>query len=343
MRQLLAESLLLGVAGCVCGVALARVLIGPLIVLSPVELPRRGEIQIDAVVLMVAVGVSLLSTAAFGLLPALAGSRPRLVRWIQAAGHRATGKGSHHMARKALVAAQVAIALTLCIGAGLMMRSLYDLARVDVGFDASNLLTFQVQFPERQYTSELPPGENDYGRARVSPAVDATYEAILERLRLLPGVRSVSAITWLPMNGVWGDMRVFDIVGRPQAGGRRPAAGYNPVDVDFFRTLAIPIVRGRSFDQRDTGTSPCVAIIDEALAARYWPGENPLGQHLHFAGWGDPCPRQIVGVVGARAPRGPRARRTRIDLPAIRAAAGRQPDGAADDAAAHELRAEDVR
>jgi putative ABC transport system permease protein len=298
VRQLLAESLLLGVAGCVCGVVLARALVGPLVALGPTELPRRGEIQIDSVVLLFAVGISLLATAAFGLLPALAGSSPRLARWIRGAGHRTTRKGSRHITRKALVAAQVAIALTLSIGAGLMMRSLYDLLHVDVGFDASNLLTFQVRLPERQYTSELPPGEHRFGGARISPVVEATYDAILERLRLLPGVHSASAISWLPMNGLWGDMRVFDIVGRPQSDGRRPAAGYNPVDAAFFQTMRIPLVRGRFFDKRDSAASSCVAIVDEALATRYWPNENPLGQHVSFATWGDPCPRQIVGVVG---------------------------------------------
>jgi hypothetical protein len=101
-----------------------------------------------------------------------------------------------------------------------------------VGFDASNLLTFQVQFPKGQYTSELPPGEQQYGRARVSAVVEATYEAILERLRPLPGVRSVSAISWLPMNGVWGDMRVFAIVGlTPDEQRVRASAGWwNTVD-----------------------------------------------------------------------------------------------------------------
>jgi putative ABC transport system permease protein len=170
--------------------------------------------------------------------------------------------------------------------------------RKDVGFDPSNLLTFQVRLPERQYSSELPPGPQQFGRARVGPMVEPLYESILDRLRLLPGVASASAIPWLPMNGFWGDMRVFDIVGRAQPAGRPPAAGYNPVDSYFFRTMRIPLVGGRSFDQRDTAKSPCVAIVDEALATRYWPNDNPLGQHVSFARWGDPCPRQIVGVVG---------------------------------------------
>jgi putative ABC transport system permease protein len=298
VRQLLAESLLIGLAGCVSGLVLARVMVGPLVALSPTDLPRRGDIQIDAVVLLFAVGISLAATAVFGLLPALAGSSPRLARWIQGAGHRATGKGSRQVTRRLLVASQVAVALTLCIGAGLMIRSLHALLREDVGFDASNLLTFQVRLPERQYSSEMPPGPEQYGRARVSPAVEAKYASILEGLRRLPGVSSASAISWLPMNAFWGDMRVFDIVGRPQPAGRRPAAGYNPVDAAFFDTMRIPVVRGRSFNERDTATSPCVAVIDEALAARYWPNENPLGQHVSFATWGDPCPRQIVGVVG---------------------------------------------
>jgi putative ABC transport system permease protein len=301
VRQLLTESLLLGTAGCIGGVALAVVLVGPLVALSPTDLPRRGEIRLDLVVLSFAVGVSLLSTVLVGLLPAVAASSPRLAGWLQSAGRRTTGSRSGQRVRQALVAVQIAVALALCIGGGLMVRSLHTLMRVDVGFDATDVYTFQVRLPEAKYTTALAAGSDRLGRTRVSPAVTPLYDAILERVRRLPGVTAASATPWLPMNGVRGDQRAMDILGRPEPaeGGRVPGGWYYPVHLDFFRTLRIPLLRGRLFDARDTAGSPSVAIIDEELARAFWPNADPVGQHVSFARWGDPYARRIVGIVGS--------------------------------------------
>jgi predicted permease len=299
VRQYLTESMLLGLAGCAAGLVLAWFLVEPLVLLSPAEMPRRGEIRLDLNIVLFAVGLSLLAGGISGIFPALASSRPELARWMQSAGRRTTGGLARQRARKLLVAAQIAAALTLCTGAGLMIRSFQRLLAVDVGFDPSRTLTFQVRLAEAQYASEIRDGTREAGWSRISPKAPAMFMDILERLRTVPGVESASAIAWLPMNGYFNEGRFFTITGRPapQGDAPRPGAGYNLVDADIFRTMRVPLLKGRLFNRLDTATSPWVVIINKTLASTWWPNQNPIGQYISYAGWGDPRPRQIVGVV----------------------------------------------
>jgi predicted permease len=299
VRLFLAESLLLSAAGYALGLALAALAVGPLVRLSPVELPRRAEIHLDWTVVVCAAGLSLFTGLVFGLIPALAGSRPGLARWMNASGRRTAGTPVRQGARKVLVAAQVAVALTLAAGAGLMIQSLQRLLRVDAGFDPGGVYTFQVRLPETEYASVIRREGRATGFSVVSPRAPARFQEILDELRALPGIESASAIPWLPMNGYFWEVRRFSIVGRPQPapGQPRPGAGYNPVDPGIFRTLRIPLVRGRLLNHRDTAGSPWVAVINETLARTWLPGQDPIGQYLHFPDFGDARPRQIVGVV----------------------------------------------
>jgi putative ABC transport system permease protein len=299
VRQYLTESMLLGLAGCVVGLVLAWFLVEPLISLSPAEMPRRGEIRLDFAIVLFAIGLSLLSGVVSGIFPALASSKSALARWMQCAGRHATGGMGRQRARKTLVAAQIAIALTLCTGAGLMIRSVQHLLAVDVGFEPDQVLTFQVRLAETQYASEIREGNRPAGWSRISPAAPARFQEILEKLRAIPGVESASAITWLPMNGYFNEGRMFTIVGRPAPArdAPQPGAGYNPVDVDFFRTMRVPLIRGRLFNAQDNAVSPWVIIINETLAATWWKNQDPIGQYISYDGWGDPRPRQIVGIV----------------------------------------------
>ena len=299
VRQYLTESMLLSLAGCAAGLVLAWFLIEPLILLSPAELPRRGEIRLDLNIVFFALCLSLLAGGISGIFPALAGSKPVLARWMQSAGRRTTGGLARSRARKLLVAAQIAVALTLCAGAGLMIRSFQQLLAVDVGFDPNRLLTFQVRLAEAQYASEIRDGTREAGWSRISPAAPAKFQDTLEALRAVPGVESASAITWLPMNGYFYEARLFTIVGRPapQGDAARPGGGYNPVDVDIFKTMRVPLLKGRLFNAKDTAGSPWVVLINQTLASTWWPNQDPIGQYISYADWGDPRPRQIVGVV----------------------------------------------
>jgi predicted permease len=318
VRQFLTESMLLVVAGCALGLVIAALVVGPLVALSPAALPRRGEIRLDHAVAMFAVGVSLLTGVVFGLIPALAGSSPELARWTQAAGRRATGGPARQGARRALVSAQIAVALTLAAGAGLMIQSFQRLLRVDVGFDSDRVLTFQVRLAETQYASEIRRGERATGFSLISPRAPGRFQQILEELRALPGVESASAIPWLPMNGFFYEARLFSIAGRPRPapGQPMPGAGYNPVDADVFRTLRVPLIRGRLLNREDTAGSPWVVVINETLAKTWWPGQDPIGQYVDYADFGDARPRQIVGIVkDLRQDRLSRAPRPQIYFP----------------------------
>ncbi len=299
VRQFLTESLLLSLAGCAAGLCLAWFLVEPLASLSPLELPRRAEIRLDPAIMLLAAGLSLLAGIIFGLFPALASSRPELTSWIQSSGSRATAGFTRQRARRLMVVAQIAVALTLCTGAGLMMQSLRRLLAVDVGFDTKQLITFQVRLPESLYATEIKDGTREAGWSRVSLSAPARYQEILEELRGIPGIESVTAISWLPMNPIYFEARLFSIVGRadPERGKPAPGGGYNPVDVNFFRTMRIPLIRGRMFDDGDRADAPWVVLINETLAKTWWPDQDPIGQYINYADFGDSRPRQVVGIV----------------------------------------------
>ncbi len=279
VRQLLAESVLLALAGGLVGLGLA--LFGVRLVgrLPGEVLPRLRQIELDGSVAAFTFGVCLLAALAFGLVPALRACRERVADHLH---HKATSTVASQRVFGALVIAQVALALVLVVGAGLMTRSFFELTRVDPGFDADGVLAATIYLPRAKYRE---------GHQR-----RAFYDRMLAEARAIPGVESAAAVTTLPMSEVGIDFDLtFEIDGRPPAArGEEPQADFRIATPGYFRTLRIPLLRGRTFDDRDREDSAPVMLINDTMARRHFPGEDPLGRFVSMPMGGR---REIVGVV----------------------------------------------
>jgi len=283
-RQLLAESLLLSSVGGVAGLLLAWWATVGLrtIVAKQLPIPRLESVSIDAGVLLFTLGATMMSGLAFGLLPALTAARTTLTDAMKEGGRGGTsGRGAR--ARNAFVIVEVALALVLLVGAGLLVRSFSALLNVDPGFDPSHTVTMKVSIPTSKYQEP--------------ERIKAFYDQLFEKIDAVPGVQAAGGTSFLPLNGI-GAATGFAIVGRP-----KPEAGQEPVtDVrvathDYFRAMGIRLVRGRLFGPMDAGTNVRRVIISDSMARKYWPDQDPIGQHIIVA-WNDPGPDEIVGVIG---------------------------------------------
>jgi putative ABC transport system permease protein len=284
--QLLTESLVLGAIGGALGLGLAVWGMDLLLAAIPVDLPFWMKFDLDGRVLAFTLGISLATGIVFGVLPALAVSKPDLNEALKEGGRGpSSGRGRHRL-RNLLVVSEVALSFVLLIGAGLMMRSFLRLAEVDPGLDPKNVLTMRVNLPNAKYREEH--------------ARRAFYERLAERVRSLPGVESTAAVSDLPLGGgSWG--RSLTVEGQPILPvGEAPMINHCVATPDYFRTIGIPIRAGRDFTDSDAGEAAKVTIIDERLAHKYWPDESPLGKRIRF---GPPESNEpwhtIVGVVGA--------------------------------------------
>jgi putative ABC transport system permease protein len=283
VRQLLTESLLLAMlSGSLAllvsfwGVSLLRKRL-------PDNLPRADEIGIDGHVFGFMFLISLLAGVLFGLLPTLQSSRLNLIDTLKE-GPRSHGGVVSNRIRNALVVSEVALALALLIGAGLMLRSFFRLMSIDPGINTRNVLTMEINLPPAKYQS---------------PQRTAFFQQLLERLRALPGARSAGAVYPLPLSGT--DEGVgLSIEGLPPAApGRQRVAGPRIVGGDYFNALQIQVKRGRVFTDGDGRDAPPVVVINEAMARDYWPNEDPIGRRVSFDSRdGRPLWREIVGVVG---------------------------------------------
>ena len=285
IRQLLTESILLGVMGGLAGLALAHWGLDALVSLAPASTPRLRDIDLDGPVLWFSLALSLATGVAFGVVPALSASRTDVPETLHQSG-RSPGL-AHHPGARALVVAEIALSLVLMAGAGLMLESFRRLLSVDPGFDPHHVLTVGVSLPETRYSR---PDQ----RA-------AFYGELLERVRARPGVLSAAAITPQPLGGDSIATR-FTVEGRPApAPGQKPRAQYRAVTTGYFETLRIPLNRGRTFDAHDRRDAPAVAVVNEALVAEVFPGQDPLGQKLSIGlrtDRSDPATFEVVGVVG---------------------------------------------
>jgi predicted permease len=296
MQQLLVESGLLTLLGGLLGVLLSFWGIHVLGAMSK-DLPDAENIRINGRVLLFAGGLSLLTALLFGMAPAFQASRADLQDALRE-GESRTATGKHRGARYLLVVAEVALAMVLLVGAGLMINSLLRMLLPSPGFDPANVLTMTVLFsPTGGKYLEKSPGKP---MERISPKVTAYHQQLMEGVSALLGVESVGMITMLPPLGSGG--RTFSVVGHP-ATAERPFVGFNEVSPSYFRTMRIPLKKGRYFDERDTANAPWVVIISETTANRYFANEDPIGQQilLHYTYVNDvdeERPRQIVGVVG---------------------------------------------
>jgi len=286
---LFTECLLLALAGGAAGLVLAAWALRPLLALSPVEIQPLAPIQIDGAVLGFSLGISLLSGVLFGLLPAWQAARPAVTDALQEGSTRSAGGRRGTRIRRALVVAEVALALAPLILAIQLVKSFTGLLRTDPGFTADHLLTLKLSLPAAKYGDPA--------------AFERFARQVRERASGIPGVRTVAFTTTVPMEP--GPAMPFAIEGRYQGKGSDVGVGraeYRGVDDGFFAALGIPVLRGRLFDQRDGRRGDLVAVINEAAARRFWPGQDPIGQRLSIGKpvmpeAGDPLPRTIVGVV----------------------------------------------
>jgi len=282
VRPLLAESLLLALAGGGLGLLLALWGVDLFAALGPAELPRARDIRLDGRVLAFTAALSLLTGLLFGLIPALRASRPELQQTLKEGGE-ATGGGRRRYLQSLLVVSEVALALVLLVGAGLMINSLFRLQRVSPGVDADRVLVARIGLPEAKY--------------REDSQVATFYQEVLRRVRSLPGVQAAGLSTITPLSGR-ATNDPFSIEGRPLDMSRPTIAGWQLVTPDFFRTMGIPLVAGRDFTERDTAGAPGAAIVNETMARRYWPGEDPVGKQIKLGGPQPGTPwSTIVGVV----------------------------------------------
>jgi putative ABC transport system permease protein len=260
------------------------------------DFPNADTITINVRVVLFTLGVSLLTVAIFGLLPAFQASNLDLNSALRD-GTRGT-VGSRSRARNSLAISEIALAMVLLAGTGLLINTMLRLRRVDPGFDPTNLLTMTIQLPEGgRYVQRVPGGDME----RATPQVSIFYQQLLERVSTLPGVESAGSITGLPTH--FSERHSFSILGRPAPPPeQRPQAGCDEVSPSFFRTLKIPLKKGRYLDDHDTENAPWAVVVNEAFVRRYFPNEDPIGKQIHLRF--DPYPtdedrpRQIVGVVG---------------------------------------------
>jgi putative ABC transport system permease protein len=292
IRQLLTESVLLSLAGAIAGGILGVVGIHLLLNVNTANLPRVGVdgnlVAVDWRVLGFTVVVAMVTGILFGLIPALQSSRPDLASTLKESGGRGGTGFRHNKARTILVISEVALAVVLLVGSALLIRTSLALSVVKPGFDPENVLTMRMSINGPQFTK--------------SAAVDQMLRDGLDRIRRIPGVVTASATCCVPLEGGYG--LPFIIMGRPLED--RPfhgGGGWQTVSPGFFEVFKIPVLRGRTYNERDTANAPPVVVINEAMARRFWPKSDPLQDKIWIGKGLMPQlateqPRQIIGVVG---------------------------------------------
>ena len=283
LQQLLTESALLAAMGGLVGLALARWGVDALLAAAQGSVPRAGDVGLDLRVLGFTAAATLCASLIFGLMPALQVASANAAESLKDGGRWLSASRRRQRLRRLIVVAEVALAVLLVVGASLMVKSFYTLVSQDPGFDPDNLLEVRLSLPQIDYTAQ---------------EVDQFYRTLAVRARTIPGVVGASVATRVPLVTDWSQSRFF-IENRPNPNNEN--AGYQASraggDMESFRTLGIPLKRGRLFDETDHQDGPFVAVIDEAMAARYWPGEDALGKRIRF-GRDDAPWHEIVGIVG---------------------------------------------
>jgi predicted permease len=281
-RQVLAESLVLGLLASFIGAALAGVSIEVLLALQPPDVPRLEEVRLDGAALLFAVGLSLVTGIAFGLVPAAQAARGDPLASFRG-GRGSLEGGRTGQARHALVVVQLSAAVVLLTGAALLGRTLLDLVQSDPGFRTEGLLTAEVTLPASRYA--------DAGE------VSAFFDRLGERLRSLPGAMEAGAASNLPLATSLGDLN-FRIAGRPVAEGDvSPRADWQAVTPGYLEAMGIALLRGRLLEDRDGGEAPGAVLVSRTTADRYWPGQPALGERFVLGGGAGPGEVTIVGVV----------------------------------------------
>ena len=290
VRQMLTESVVLAVAGGAVGLVASAWTLDLLLRFAPAGIPRLDRVHIDGSAVAFTFLIAIASGVIFGLAPAFQIRAHRLQDALLASG-RGLVSGSHQRIRQALTVAEIALSLMLLVGAMLLIQSFARVQRVDVGFRASSVLTLErIELPRGRASAE---------------ASAAFFDGFVARLRAIPGVESAAVTLGLPLDPrarFFVDESTFSIAGHaPVTPAQRPAAPIQVISPDYFATIGVPLERGRAFTARDRAASPGVVIINEAMARRFWPGQNPIGRRItHDLSIvpGQQTTREVVGVVG---------------------------------------------
>lgn len=286
VQQVLIESVTLAVAGGVLGFLLAMVGVRPLLALSPVGHEVFRNVHIDAKVLGFTLLLSVLTGLAFGLIPAFRAARPNLYKLLQSSGRRSTDTGGGRRFQSFLVVVEIALALVLLVGAGLMIKSFRHLQQIDPGFNSENLLTLEMAIPKTKY-----PEDQDRS---------AFVQRVLDKVSVLPGVVSAGTTTSLPVNEL-STSTGFLVEGRPPAKpGELLLAHFRRISPNYLQTLGVSLVKGRWFNAQDSKEAPKVVLISQSMAERYWPGQEAVGRRIQRpSSTSQDVPwMTVVGVVG---------------------------------------------
>jgi putative ABC transport system permease protein len=282
VRQLLTETVMLSTAGGALGLLLGVLGVKLLVSISPGGLPMGATAGLDTKVLAFTLGLSMLTGLVFGLAPALKFSSPDLIEALKEGGRSSGEVTGRARLRSILVVSQIAIALVLLIGSGLMIKSIIKLVDVDPGFRPERLLTLEYRLPRNKYPK--PAGQTEFHRR------------VVEQIRALAGVESAGAVRGLPLSGNGGSTSfVLPDRAEPPAGSEYRAQ-FNTSDIYYFETLGVPLLKGRAFTEQDTAESTPVVLINKTMAERYWPNDDPIGKQVSFL---EPKKTAtIIGVIG---------------------------------------------
>jgi putative ABC transport system permease protein len=284
VRQLLTESIVLAIVGSWLGLFVATWSVELLKALAPRNIPRIYEVNIDLTVLALALGSALVAALIFGVAPALQvlGTNPQ--RTLNESSRTDTGNPGRRRLNQAFVVVEVAMAVVLLVGSGLLIRSFIKLANQPIGFDPDQSLVFSLNLPEARYTSPQ--------------AVSQFYREAFDKIRAIPGVRAVGATHALPFTNM-NSIRPFLREGETYTGDAAPTSEYRIVTPGYFAAMGIPVLKGRDFNDSDTAGQPGAAIVNESFARQFLSGRDPIGLRIRQAGESDEIPwLTIVGVVG---------------------------------------------
>jgi predicted permease len=285
LGHLFVETLCLAVAGGLVGLLVAGASLRALIAFAPANLPRTDMIGLAGVPLVVAIAVTTVALMIFGLVPALLAARGNVASPLRLDARAGLETRGRRRVRHALVASQVALALILLAGAGLLARSLAQLQRIDLGFTADHLSILSFSWPATRYDS-------------IPKKLYPVGEQLVTRLRAVPGVRSVTPVVIPPFLGANVFIGRLTVEGSDVDPAARPMVPMEAGGTDYFRTLGIPLLRGRGFVDADDEKGAQVAVVSEAMARRWWPNENPIGKRIQFFGGDSLAWRTVVGVAG---------------------------------------------
>ena len=284
IRQMLAESFLLSMLGAAAGLALAwwALLALRTSVADRLPIVRLEQVGLNGTVLLFAFAAAVVSAIVFGIAPALTSAGPKLTDSLKDGGRSGSAARGARI-RGTFVIVEIALALILLVGAGLLLRSFLTLLRVDPGFDAARTMTVKVSIPTTKYPDAV--------------RQQAFFNQLFERLDALPGVIASGSTSFLPIAGL-GSATGFEVVGQPKpAAGQEPVTDVRVIGNNYFKAMGIPVIRGRAFDGRDGGTNIRRVIVNQTLANKHFPGQDPIGKSI-IVMWNDAAPDEIVGVVG---------------------------------------------